>query len=150
MHCADADQFPHRLADDHEEERRLFHVAITRAGRKVLVVPGDDPSPFIAECRGERPARPRTAAPAGRTAVFAAPRTAAPGDEALFEALRAWRRGAANGKPAYTVLADAALRDIAAARPSTLAELARVKGIGPAKLTQYGEQVLAVVQQSTQ
>ena len=150
VHHAAADQFPHRLADDHEEERRLFHVAITRAGRKVLVVPGHDPSPFIAECRGERPARPRVTAPAGRTAAVAAQRTSAPGDEALFEALRAWRRGAANGKPAYTVLADAALRDIAAARPSTLAELARVKGIGPAKLTQYGEQVLAVVQQSTQ
>ena len=27
VHHADADQFPHRLAEDVEEERRLFHVA---------------------------------------------------------------------------------------------------------------------------
>ncbi len=33
VHLADIDQFPHRLADDVEEERRLFHVAITRGER---------------------------------------------------------------------------------------------------------------------
>jgi DNA helicase-2/ATP-dependent DNA helicase PcrA len=147
VHHAAADQFPHRLADDHEEERRLFHVAITRAGRKVLVVPGAEPSPFIAECRGERPVSPRAAAPAASRAAVPQ-RVTTPGDETLFEALRSWRRGTANGKPAYTVLADAALRDIAAARPTSLADLARVKGIGPAKLTQYGEQILDVVRQS--
>ncbi len=31
VHQAAADQFPHRLATDVEEERRVFHVAITRA-----------------------------------------------------------------------------------------------------------------------
>ncbi|MFZ9629944.1 MAG: ATP-dependent helicase [Ilumatobacteraceae bacterium] len=150
VHHAAADQFPHRLAEDVEEERRLFHVAITRAGRKVFVVPGADPSPFIAECRGERPARPaaRAAAPvvsSSRGAGAPAPAPMGPGDEALFEALRAWRRAAAAGKPAFTVLADAALRAIAAARPRSLPDLARVKGIGPAKLTQYGDQILDVV-----
>ena len=33
VHHAEADQFPHRLAEDVEEERRVFHVAITRASR---------------------------------------------------------------------------------------------------------------------
>ena len=33
VHHADADQFPHRLATDVEEERRVFHVAITAVGR---------------------------------------------------------------------------------------------------------------------
>ena len=42
-------------------------------------------------------------------------------------------------------LADATLRAIAATRPDSLAQLARVKGIGPAKLTRYGEQILDVV-----
>ena len=44
VHHADAEQFPHRLADDVEEERRLFHVAITRAASQATIVTGDHPS----------------------------------------------------------------------------------------------------------
>ncbi len=43
------DSFPHRRASDVEEERRVFHVAITRAQRRCVVVPGVEPSPFIKE-----------------------------------------------------------------------------------------------------
>jgi DNA helicase-2/ATP-dependent DNA helicase PcrA len=56
VHLADAEQFPHRLALDREEERRLFHVAITRASRHVTVVAGERPSPFVAELTTEPPA----------------------------------------------------------------------------------------------
>ena len=56
VHLADDDQFPHRLADDVEEERRLFHVAITRARRHATIVTGRRPSPFIAELTTEPPA----------------------------------------------------------------------------------------------
>ena len=56
VHQADADQFPHRLADDVEEERRLFHVAITRARSHVTIVSGVQPSPFVAELVTEPPA----------------------------------------------------------------------------------------------
>jgi DNA helicase-2/ATP-dependent DNA helicase PcrA len=41
---------PHRLATDHEEERRILHVAITRAREQVVVLTDTArPSPFIAE-----------------------------------------------------------------------------------------------------
>jgi DNA helicase-2/ATP-dependent DNA helicase PcrA len=41
---------PHRLADDVEEERRILHVAITRAREQVLVLTdAARPSPFVAE-----------------------------------------------------------------------------------------------------
>ena len=56
VHLADADQYPHRLADDVEEERRLLHVAITRARRHATIVTGRRPSPFIAELTTEPPA----------------------------------------------------------------------------------------------
>jgi superfamily I DNA/RNA helicase len=45
VHFADARQYPHRLAEDVEEERRLFHVAITRAGVHATIVTGQQPSP---------------------------------------------------------------------------------------------------------
>lgn len=139
VHHADADQFPHRLADDVEEERRLFHVAITRASRDVLVVPSDKPSPFIIDCSTE--ARERIDPPAVKT-VKAASR---PVDTPLFEALRALRLVLAAGKPAFIVFPDSVLRDIAAARPTSLDQLAAIKGIGPEKLKQYGAAVLEAV-----
>jgi DNA helicase-2/ATP-dependent DNA helicase PcrA len=41
---------PHRLADDLEEERRIFHVAITRCSRSVTVLArANRPSPLLAE-----------------------------------------------------------------------------------------------------
>jgi DNA helicase-2/ATP-dependent DNA helicase PcrA len=68
-------------------------------------------------------------------------------DAALFDALREWRREVARetDKPAYTVLTDATLAAIAEIRPSGIAELARVNGIGPAKIDRYGPTILAIV-----
>ena len=47
--------------------------------------------------------------------------------------------------PPYVVAHDATLAAIAEARPRSLAALRRVKGMGPAKLEQYGDEILAVV-----
>jgi ATP-dependent DNA helicase RecQ len=62
----------------------------------------------------------------------------------LFEALREARRtlAAESGVPAYVVFHDSTLREIAAARPASLAELARVQGVGEAKLNRYGQAML--------
>ena len=72
---------------------------------------------------------------------------AGPGEEALFEALREWRRGVAAsiGKPAYVVFADRTLAEIARVRPHALEVLRGVSGVGDHKLEKYGEDVLAVV-----
>ena len=74
---------------------------------------------------------------------------ATPGGESepLVEELRAWRsrRAREDGVPAYVVLHDATLRELAASRPSSTSELAAVKGFGPAKLDRYGEELLAVL-----
>ncbi|MDQ3945193.1 MAG: UvrD-helicase domain-containing protein, partial [Actinomycetota bacterium] len=61
---ADAGLFPHRLADDQEEERRIFHVAITRARERVVVL-GDAaaPSPFLSELTTTAPPRPSASQP---------------------------------------------------------------------------------------
>jgi DNA helicase-2/ATP-dependent DNA helicase PcrA len=161
VHHADGDQFPHRLADDGEEERRLFHVALTRAIEHVTVVIGEHPSPFVAELITEPPVQPMAPATldqldrlrgASRQATTPAKRDSPPAQEldatgtALFERLRALRRELAKGKPAYTVFDDKTLRAIAAAAPSSLRELAAIRGVGPAKLDLYGAAVLAVVE----
>jgi DNA helicase-2/ATP-dependent DNA helicase PcrA len=158
VHLADEGQFPHRLADDVAEERRLFHVAITRTSGSVTVVStAGQPSPFLAELASPptaaelQPARriasgtppsPRTAAASKHTVATA---TLDGTDAVLFEALRGLRDRLRNGKPAYTVFDNATLTAIATVKPTSLQTLARIKGIGPAKLEQYGEAVLAVV-----
>lgn len=216
-HLADVDQYPHRLADDVEEERRLLHVAITRCREFVTVVSGRTPSPFVAEFTTEPPEHPPEPPPRtpvrssssatkrdapdhpllDRTLVMAVPGTvlvdqghewvvtelepesavavrdgsvrrfrlgskvetagkqrgklgARPGDVAeasalVFDRLRSFRDRARDGKPAYTVFDDKTLVGIATALPVDLADLGRVKGVGPAKLEQYGDDVIALV-----
>jgi len=57
VHEASARLFPHRLADDVEEERRVFHVALTRGSRTVTVVaPERSPSPFLRQLKEGAPA----------------------------------------------------------------------------------------------
>ncbi|MEY9953966.1 DNA helicase RecQ [Leifsonia sp. EB34] len=76
-----------------------------------------------------------------------APADLAPADAGLFEALRAWRAGEAKtqGVPAYIVFGDATLRAVATARPSSLADLDGISGIGAKKKETYGEALLEVV-----
>ncbi len=157
---ADAGLFPHRLADDVEEERRVFHVAITRGIERVLVLADDDrPSPFLGELDGTAPRMPKTRAarasprPAAKAAKTAAKQTGFDGDDldgedkVLFEQLRQWRAEVARrqGGPAFTIFNDATLKTIARARPDSLRALHSIKGVGPTKLENYGDDVLEIV-----
>jgi superfamily II DNA helicase RecQ len=77
---------------------------------------------------------------AGARATEREPLSAA--EEQCFERLRAWRYERAEGKPAYTVAANAVLEDVLRARPSSLGELLEIRGIGPAFCEKYGESLL--------
>lgn len=153
VHLADAEQYPHRLAEDVEEERRLFHVAITRASVHATIVTGPSPSPFVAELTTE----PSTD-PAERNVVSshrpepATQRTASasksdpvadldgPGQE-RFAALKELRNQLRDGKPAYVVFDNKTLVSIARMAPTKKSDLAKVSGVGPAKLDKYGDAV---------
>ncbi|MBC2863994.1 DNA helicase RecQ [Streptomyces mexicanus] len=79
----------------------------------------------------------------GRTAAAELPEELLP----AFEALRAWRAEQAReqGVPAYVIFHDATLREIVTVRPTSVAELGTVGGVGEKKLATYGEGVLAVL-----
>ena len=100
LHEVSAGVFPHRLAVDVEEERRVFHVGLTRGSASVHVVAGVPPSPFLAELREEwtaarRPLRPPLSrgaavpAPPRREPGRPIPRSGAPRPEAAADARRA-------------------------------------------------------------
>ena len=71
-----------------------------------------------------------------------------PVGDPLFEALRALRRDlAAEAQvPPYVIFHDATLREMAAARPSSLAGLGGIGGVGQRKLDAYGEAFLRVIE----
>ncbi len=65
--------------------------------------------------------------------------------EARFERLRTLRLELArkNNWPAYCVLQDATLLEIARSQPRTMRELLEIKGMGPKRAEKYGKELLA-------
>jgi len=200
LHEVSAGLIPHRLAIDVEEERRVFHVGLTRGSSSVHVVAGEEPSPFLAELTepwapgrppasevrpdaagaargrevggrevgrrevgrrevGRREVPPRRAGgrprpghpPTTEVPTTEVPTTEVPTTEVVDrarQALRTWRskRAAEDGKPPFIYLHDRTVDALAASMPASMAALATVPGIGPAKLESYGDELLAVLE----
>jgi len=68
-------------------------------------------------------------------------------DQALFERLRSWRGEQARRQqvPAYVVLHNSHLEEIAARKPQSIHELGSIKGVGLRRAARYGEELLALV-----
>ncbi|HET7855606.1 MAG TPA: ATP-dependent DNA helicase UvrD2 [Gaiellaceae bacterium] len=107
------------------EERRLLYVGMTRAKRYLEITWSGKPSRFLRELGVEEPERPSA-------------------DDPVVKALKAWRKERARRDevPAYVVFHDSTLEEIARRRPTELWQLAKVSGVGPAKLERYGDEVL--------
>ncbi|WP_291992398.1 DNA helicase RecQ [Candidatus Accumulibacter sp. ACC003] len=92
--------------------------------------------------------RPPAKASRSRAAVGSVARVVdAPPDSPLVDSLRSWRLEQAReqGVPAYVILHDRTLREIAALLPASPEALLAVPGIGVAKAQRYGEALLAIV-----
>jgi ATP-dependent DNA helicase UvrD/PcrA len=126
--CKAALRVPAQIA----EERRLLYVGITRARKHLALTWAGTPSRFLGELGVE------AVAPAK------AKRREAEPDDPTYVALKEWRlkRSKRDDVPAYVVFHNSTLAEIAARRPQTIAELASVPGVGPAKLERYGADVL--------
>lgn len=153
VHHVDAEQYPHRLAEDVEEERRLFHVAITRASSHATIVTGPQPSPFVEELTTE-PAPGRIIsshrpdpAPVKAVKPKKSDPTADldPASAGRFERLKRLRTELAAGKPAYVVFDNKTLAAIARAAPTSKQDLSRISGVGPAKLDKYGDAFVELI-----
>ncbi|MFA9218918.1 MAG: DNA helicase RecQ [Sphingomonadaceae bacterium] len=70
-----------------------------------------------------------------------------PREQAIFDKLRWWRveTARAHNVPAYVIFVDATLREIAKARPTSLADLRGVSGVGEKKLASYGDEIVALI-----
>ena len=138
---------PHHLADDVEEERRIFHVALDvrptprrTSSPKPTVVPDSSTSSTVP--RPYSRIRRRGASLRARPAV---PPSRRPTNSWSMRSRRGDAIAKADGVPPYVVLHDNHLEGIAAERPTSLVRLARCPGIGPTKLERYGDEIIAVV-----
>jgi len=123
-----------------EEERRLLYVGMTRAKRHLLLTWSGRPSRFLDELGVGTPARAAAAQPGAPAKSKLEPTPA-------VQALKEWRlaRARAEEVPAYVVFNDRTLAELLRLQPRTIAELAAVPGIGPAKLERYGPDLLAAL-----
>jgi ATP-dependent DNA helicase RecQ len=115
---------------ERDPERRTLH--LTDAGLQAL--------------RSKRAfsfAKPRAVA-ASRKKRGKTPALAADVPEEIFQRLRALRKQIADeqGVPPYVVFSDATLRELAARRPTTLAAMRAISGVGDVKLERYGRAFL--------
>ena len=73
-------------------------------------------------------------------------------EERLWQALRSWRqqKAKADEVPAYVVCGDKTLRDIVEKMPQTLEELHEIYGLGEAKISKFGLEILNVCEAANQ
>jgi len=124
---------------------RLIDVDLTGHGGLSIAPSGrdflrDKPTLMLRAPRTARARRDKAARTATRSAVTEA-------DRDLFQALRQKRLEIARAQniPPYVVFHDKTLIGLASARPASRAAMAKVPGIGEAKLDRYGPAFLAVI-----
>ena len=128
-----------KTAEEQAEERRLFYVGMTRARRYLTVTWSGQAEPLPARARRDRGGEGCRAAPgAGRRPI---PRTRS--------SPRSRRGGSSaprrtRSPPTSSSTTRRSPRSPSAA-PRSLAELAAVPGVGPAKLERYGADVLSAL-----
>jgi len=113
------------------------HGGLALGGDARAILKGEASVPIVVPPRSERKRR------GGRDSG------ANPVGDPLFDALRTLRRDLAQeaGVPPYVIFHDSTLREMAAARPSSLAELGEIGGVGTRKLEAYGSAFLAAIRQ---
>jgi superfamily II DNA helicase RecQ len=65
----------------------------------------------------------------------------------IILALKTWRKDKSNElqQPEFMVFPNATLEALAKTKPRKMEELSSVKGLGPAKITRYGDDLMAIL-----
>jgi superfamily II DNA helicase RecQ len=65
----------------------------------------------------------------------------------IMMALKTWRKDKANElqQPEFMIFPNATLEALAKGKPRKMEELSSVKGLGPAKITRYGDDLMAIL-----
>ena len=129
--------------DQYEEERRLFYVACTRAKTDLRISYMGAPSPFLAK----KVVDLMTHHKEKQTKIYSNKGTNVDVIETQRSNLRRWRYLEAQERniPPYMIFSDRAMEHLLELQPLTLEELNDVSGLGPAKIREFGEEILQVM-----
>ncbi|HLD96753.1 MAG TPA: UvrD-helicase domain-containing protein [Candidatus Nanoarchaeia archaeon] len=133
--------------DKEEEEKRLFYVALSRAKKSLfLTYSGKKCTSFISQpmmdLLGKADANLKLQKPKLHSAQSQQQSSAG-----VIERLKEWRRELARkqGIPAFMILHDRTIIELAQQLPSTREGLEAITGLGPMKIVKYGEEILRIV-----
>ena len=123
------------------------HGALQLHDSSRAVLRGERAVQLRSDVRVKGAARKGTRRRAGAPAAAIDPESLGERDAALLARLKAWRAGEAKAQsvPAYVVMNDVTLIEIARRRPADRDGLAGITGIGARRLERYGEGLLEVV-----
>ena len=130
---------------DHESHGAL---KLTQASRAVLK--GEQPVHMRRIVASKRPARPARSARGTASRESKGSADLGPDGQQLVVRLKAWRTDQARAQsvPAYVILHDSALIEIARRRPESLAGFDGISGIGAKRLERYGPSLLELLRDS--
>lgn len=137
--------------DDYDklsEELRLFYVAITRAKEKLIITYTGNPSKFITDEMKTNIIIKQKNKNLFEYGNKYKPKNLDTGNNSvLTNMLKDWRAQKAQeyGLPAYMILSNKAIEDLANIKPQSKAEMYNVSGMGDLKIAKYGDEILRVI-----
>jgi len=129
--------------DKEEEERRVFYVAMSRAKNSLyLTYSGKKPTYFISDHMKKTIEKKEIKIQSKEKAEISIDQS-----KDMITRLKNWRRELSkeHDVPAYVIMHDRTLIDIAQKMPQESAELEEIYGLGPTKIMNYGEEILKIV-----
>lgn len=129
--------------DKEEEERRVFYVSMSRAKSSLyLTYSGNKPTYFISNSMKKIMEEKEIEVQPKKIAEIIIDQS-----KDMITRLKDWRRELSkeHNVPAYVIMHDRTLVDIVHKMPQKSAELDEIFGLGPTKITKYGEEILKIV-----
>ncbi len=145
--------------DKEEEERRLFYVALSRAKTKLyLTYSSQKPTHFITEemlaiieydSQKEKEEEDKKQVGSVSKINGRNKKIIEKGDN-LLSVLKQWRFSTCkkHSVPAYRICTNRTLEELIKKRPVSINELRNVYGLGPAKISEYGEELIEMIRSS--
>jgi ATP-dependent DNA helicase RecQ len=138
------------LARQHAVDPSGLRPVITLTVSGIAVMTEESPVPPLLHDLGARSSADVLPPPRGRARSTSSNEELDAESSVRFERLRAARAAIARKKelPAFVILHDRVLRDIARQAPRDLDALSQIRGMGPAKLSAYGDTLLRALNAS--
>jgi superfamily I DNA/RNA helicase len=125
--------------DKEEEERRLFYVAMSRAKKSLcMTYAGKKPTGFITD---------KMLGSLEEREIKVKPLASETKSRDVITRLKEWRRELSrqNSVPAYMILNDRTIEELARELPLNTEELEGIYGLGPHKIMKYGEEIIRIM-----